>query len=120
VRASHVWLVREGERISTSDLYEGRLTLLTGSAGVAWCDAANTIAKAYGLPLVAYRIGPEGELQDTDSRWTQLYEVGEDGAVLVRPDGFVAWRERRMAPDPQEELRNVVERILGSTVTVAQ
>jgi putative polyketide hydroxylase len=119
VRAPHVWLAREGERISTLDLYEGRLTLLTGSAGMAWCDAANAVAKAYGLPLVAHRIGPEGELQDVDHTWSETYGIEADGALLIRPDGFVAWRQHGMAPDPHKELRNVVERILGTTVTVA-
>lgn len=33
-----------------------------------------------------------GELADADSGFCAAYGISPDGAVLVRPDGFVAWR----------------------------
>ena len=36
-----------------------------------------------------------------------------DGAVLVRPDGYVAWRGRSGASRPREVLRAVVDGVLA-------
>ncbi len=112
-RAPHVWLTRGGKRISTLDLYDQTLTLVTGSAGTSWCEAADRVARAHGVPLVAHLIGPEGELGDGDSHWDETYKVEADGALLIRPDGFVAWRKPGMVRDPQTELHHVVDQIVG-------
>jgi len=39
------------------------------------------------VPLDAYRAG-----SDFDGDATAVYGIGPEGAVLVRPDGFIAWR----------------------------
>jgi hypothetical protein len=39
-RAPHVWLQRDGERISTIDLFDAAFTLMTGTSGRGWCEAA--------------------------------------------------------------------------------
>jgi hypothetical protein len=36
-------------------------------------------------------------------------ELGADGALLVRPDGHVAWRERSLTQSPAQTLRHVFE-----------
>ncbi|HWD57972.1 MAG TPA: FAD-dependent monooxygenase, partial [Stellaceae bacterium] len=43
-RAPHVRLERDGERISTIDLFGTRFVLLAGPRGQAWCDAAQRLA----------------------------------------------------------------------------
>jgi 2-polyprenyl-6-methoxyphenol hydroxylase-like FAD-dependent oxidoreductase len=88
-RAPHAWLDVTGRRVSTLDLFDGRLTLLTGPAGGEWCAAADRLA-AGGLPLAALRVGPD--LPDPDGSLALRYGVGARGAVLVRPDGFVVWQ----------------------------
>jgi len=42
-----------------------------------------------------------------------VYGTGSDGAVLVRPDGFVAWRTSGSHPDPEGELAGVLGAALG-------
>jgi hypothetical protein len=86
---------------------------VTGSAGAAWCEAADRVAKTHGVPLVAHLIGPEGELQDVEHHWSEAYGIDADGALLIRPDGFVAWRQSRAVGDHQTVLRDVVEQIVG-------
>jgi 2-polyprenyl-6-methoxyphenol hydroxylase-like FAD-dependent oxidoreductase len=81
-RAPHHWLTVEGRRVSTLDLFDGRFVLLTRSE--AWSDAARALSSELDVPLSAHVIG--------DGRWAELYGVGSRGAVLVRPDGYVAWR----------------------------
>ncbi|MFJ1707880.1 FAD-dependent oxidoreductase [Kitasatospora sp. NPDC088346] len=94
-RAPHLWVRRAGVRISTLDLFEDSMVLLTGPDGEAWRAAAQRLARQHGVPLAAYRIGdgPEHELApEPGPGWAEAYGTGADGAVLVRPDGFVAWR----------------------------
>jgi hypothetical protein len=58
-------------------------------------------------------VGQQGELQDVDSRWQEAYGVEADGALLIRPDGFVAWRQSEGADNHREVLMKVVEQLFG-------
>ncbi|MEU7038867.1 FAD-dependent monooxygenase [Streptomyces sp. NPDC046237] len=113
-RAPHMWLHRAGERVSTLDLYERTLVLLSSGSNGAWHTAAARVAEKLSLPLVSYRIGdgPEAELSPESLDWAEVHGVTADGAVLVRPDGFVAWRSDGAASDPEAALREVVTAIL--------
>jgi putative polyketide hydroxylase len=108
-RAPHVWLTRAGERLSTIDLFGRGFVLLTGAAGAAWVDAAKSLP---GIAIDAYRIG-DGDLTDPDGRWPDAYGGTNAGAVLVRPDGFVAWRAARAVDDPARALMTTISDILG-------
>ena len=118
-RAPHVWLRRAGERVSTLDLFEKSLVLLTGPDGDAWHSAALKLAEQHGIPLDAYRVG-DGPAHDLAPEpgvdWTEAYGTAADGAVLVRPDGFVAWRAAGAAADPAGALREVFRVVLGRSV----
>ncbi len=112
-RAPHIWLERAGQRISTLDLYDRTLTLLTGIAGAQWREAARVVTTTHAVPLSIYTIGSRGELQDVDSHWREAYGIDPNGALLIRPDGFVAWRQPGAVDDHRAVLRNVVEQIVG-------
>jgi putative polyketide hydroxylase len=43
------------------------------------------------LPLDAYVLGGDG-LADREGGFADAYGISAGGAVLVRPDGIVAWR----------------------------
>lgn len=113
-RLPHVWLGRDGHRVSTHDLAgSGRFCLLTGIAGEAWADAAATIAEKLGIEIAAHVIGPGREYIDLYEDWARSREVAEDGCVLVRPDAHVAWRSAELAADPAAELHRVLTTILA-------
>ena len=61
----------------------------------------------------AYRIGGDGDLADPDGRWPAAYGVTDGGAVLVRPDGFVAWRNVDAAEDPASDLLAALVQLLA-------
>jgi hypothetical protein len=113
-RAPHVWLERDGERISTIDLFGGRFVMLTGPEGDAWC-AATAIAGAGRPELAAYVIGRD-EISDPDGAWLTAYGLEEDGAVLIRPDGYVAWRAPTRVAEAGRALSDAFDSILGRTV----
>ncbi|MFJ7128962.1 FAD-dependent oxidoreductase [Streptomyces sp. NPDC098101] len=108
-RSPHLWLDRSGDRISALDLYERFPVLLSSAGGTgAWHAAAARVAERLPVPLVSYRIGagPDAELvPEPGTDWAELHGVTEGGAVLVRPDGFVAWRSEEAVEDPEEVLR---------------
>ena len=111
-RAPHVWLDADGERLSTHDLFGHRLVLLTGVDGGAWRDAARRASGALGVPLGAVTIG-EATLMDPAGQWSATYGLDPDGAVLVRPDGHIAWRSTGAAADAAATLEAVARRVLG-------
>jgi putative polyketide hydroxylase len=114
-RAPHVWVRRAGVRLSTLDLFETAPTLLTGPDGAPWLAAAQRAAERLGIPLEAYRIGtdPEHELApEPGTDWAAAYGTSAGGAVLVRPDGFVAWRAGGALPDPDAVLGEVLKSVL--------
>ncbi|HEX4221167.1 MAG TPA: FAD-dependent monooxygenase [Pseudonocardiaceae bacterium] len=105
-RAVHLPVTRDGEDISTLDLYGRNFVLLAGSSGGAWVDAAGKVSATLGVPVDAYRIGTD--LLDKEGKFGAAYGVGGAGAALVRPDGFVAWRSTGGAAGPVEELAAVL------------
>ena len=114
-RAPHLWVVdRNGARISTLDLFGFGLVLFAGIEGRAWLTAADEVARSRRMiPLRAFTIGPGGELGTSDGKWEALYGVERDGAVLVRPDGFVGWRSQRSGAMLRGELDQAVAIVTG-------
>lgn len=98
---------RDGARLSSLDLYGREPVLLCGSGGERWASAAAALRDEGGLPLAICRIGTD--VADPAGQVATRYGIGSDGASLVRPDGFVAWRARG-APqaDPVPVLRRVL------------
>ena len=109
-RAPHVWLGHPGARLSTLDLFGSAFTLLAGPGGGAWCTVAAEVERELGVPIDRYRVGAPG-LRDLGG-FTEAYGLGEDGAVLVRPDGHIAWRSAT-GPGNGTGLRDAVEYILA-------
>lgn len=113
-RAPHLWIEREGKRISTLDLFNRHFVLLVGSNGQVWSNAARAVATLKKIDLAIYRFGRDGDLIDLDERWCATYGVTSEGAVLVRPDGFVAWRSKGLEESPQVTLEQILDRLLCS------
>jgi 2,4-dichlorophenol 6-monooxygenase len=62
---------------------------------------------------VSYVIGPGSAIEDLYDDWARLREVDESGGILVRPDGFVAWRSHQLAQHPEDVLAEVMQKILA-------
>jgi hypothetical protein len=64
---------------------------------------------AHYQALKNYRVAIDGDLIDPENVWHKLYEVTPTGAVLVRPDGHVAWRSKSMVDSPINTLRLLIQ-----------
>ena len=115
----HAWLDGpDGSRLSTLDLVRpGRFLVVAGEEGGPWIEAAAALADANGLPVDTARIGHlDGDYLDPQCRWMTNRGIGPAGAVLVRPDRFVAWRHLDGTADPRAELADAFQRVLGRPV----
>jgi 2-polyprenyl-6-methoxyphenol hydroxylase-like FAD-dependent oxidoreductase len=110
-RAPHVPVTVGGVERSSLDLFGREFVLLAGPDGESWCAAARTAGESFGVPVEPYRIG--SEVTDAAGVLEATYGTGAEGAVLVRPDGFVAWRASAPHPDPEDELSGALGAALG-------
>jgi 2,4-dichlorophenol 6-monooxygenase len=114
-RLPHAWLERYGVAVATHDLVApGAFILLTGDDGSAWADAAAVAAERLGAALVVHRVGRTADLRDRSGAWEALRGHDERGAVLVRPDGHVAYRAATAVDDPQAALDAALRVALGA------
>jgi len=112
-RAPHLWIEKDGpsttlgagQRISTLDLFGRGFVLLTTAGGTAWVDASRAAARQIsGLDFDAHVI-PSPE-------FATAYGLGDNGAVIVRPDGFVAWRSKAITSDPGRTVASALTTVL--------
>ena len=114
-RAPHVWLYRRGSRVSTIDLFGRSFVLLSTFEGARWCASACAAANRFkNLELEAHCVGT-ALLRDPDLRFGEAYGLAGSGAVLVRPDGFVAWRATGLASDAEKVMEHTFARVLMAT-----
>lgn len=104
-RAPHAWVQCGDTRVSTLDLFDGRLTVLTGPHGGPWRRAVAELA-AGGLPIAARSVGRD--VHDEDGALVDGYRLGDSGAMLVRPDGYIAWCCPALVADTRSALRSAV------------
>ena len=78
------------------DRYGSGFVLLTGPTGTTWATAARTLPN-----LTTHHADPN------------RHGIKTDGAVLVRPDGIVAWRSPGKQPHPAQVLRKVLNTVLA-------
>jgi len=115
----HAWIDDEhGNRRPIKDLVApGRFLLIAGEDGEPWCEAARQLAAEANVALDAVRIGHiDGDLYDPRCAWLRRRQIQSDGAILVRPDRFVAWRQPTLVADPRGELAGALSQILARPV----
>lgn len=118
-RLPHVWLNRTvpEKPVSTIDLAgHGAFTLFSGIGGSLWKEAADNVCGELDVPLRVYSIGFQQEWEDVYYDWERVREVDESGALLVRPDRFVAWRAAEVLDSVEaceKKLLDVLRSVLG-------
>src|SRR3954471_2669425 len=114
-RVPRAWLEAKGRRVSPLDLVSapGGYVLLTGAAHADWDEAAAIVKDKFGVIVTVAAVGAEDGYQDTDGTWASVRGVTDQGAVLVRPDQFVAWRTAAAPADATTALSEAFAAILS-------
>lgn len=127
-RLPHIWLEIEGHRsgevISTHDLIQNEhdYLLITDHYGSSWIEAAKAAASKFHLNIGTAQIGPlacglrPSKYIDRDDRWSSESGLRPGGAILVRPDNFVAWRQRDGSTRNGIEITEAIEILVGDKV----
>jgi 2-polyprenyl-6-methoxyphenol hydroxylase-like FAD-dependent oxidoreductase len=102
-RFPHVW-VDAAQRESTIDWFDTHFVLVTGPKAHGWREAGATLAAQIKAPLQIKTL-------QAPNRERGIF-MSASGAVLVRPDGYVAWRAPNASKQPLETLRELM-RTLG-------
>ncbi|MEY4633798.1 MAG: hypothetical protein RLZ18_1170 [Actinomycetota bacterium] len=111
----HAWVeTAAGKRVSTVDLVKpGRFLLIAGEEGQEWCDAAKSAALELGVDIDVVRIGHfSGDYFDPRLTWTRHRGFDARGAVLVRPDRFIAWRSASGSTEPLADFTQALSQVL--------
>lgn len=110
-RGAHVYLQKGAEQVSTLDLFGGNFVLLTGPEANAWADCAGAAAKQLQVSLDIHSVGKAG-LTDPSGEFQHAYGISPSGALLVRPDGFIAWRAKSAEGASIERFTRVLRSVL--------
>ncbi len=98
----HTWVTENGRRVSTLDLGgHGTFSLVTGIGGRPWLDAAAALAETTGVTITPISIGPGERYEDPYGTWAGLREIEDGGALLVRPDLYIAARHLGSPESPE-------------------
>ncbi|WP_375783483.1 FAD-dependent monooxygenase [Bradyrhizobium sp. Pha-3] len=110
----HAWIEKEGKRVALNTLvHGGKFVLIAGENGQPWIDAAQKVARQFGIDLTAVRIGIlEGDYVDARCAWTKQREISSEGAVIVRPDRYIGFRSANAVADPEAALSGALRQIL--------
>ncbi|WAO86424.1 FAD-binding-3 domain-containing protein [Fusarium falciforme] len=109
-RAPHILMQRGGETISSLDLFGQGWVLV--SKDEAW---RTTAEEATGIECSFVKIGDEVD-ETNQGEFSEAFGVDDTGAVLVRPDGYIAWRAATKPQDGLDSLREVLARVSCSVV----
>ena len=112
-RAPHLPVEVDGRPASTLDLAGPGFTLLAAPNARSWYYAAVEVATALRVPLTAHRVAGTGSVTDPTGRFATTFGLDPASAVLLRPDGVIAWRGEAKPENHSERLRQVMSRLLA-------
>lgn len=114
-RLPHAWVRARGRCVSTLDVIGPQFTVLVGETDRRWRNASRTVNKTMGVPVRCAALRAAGARSARD-----LMGISPTGAVLVRPDGHVAWRCAELAADARaEDAAQALGGALGRVLSIA-
>ena len=128
-RAPHVGIMDKGNLSSTIDLFGKNFVLLTAYAGEKWEKISADIAQATDIKidfrlirepksetgLVDLAVHREKISSPFSRPFPEAYGISPEGAVLIRPDGYVAWKEKSYTANSKNSLLQALQEVLDKT-----
>jgi 2,4-dichlorophenol 6-monooxygenase len=120
-RLPHAWVYSEsGALVSTQDLIRDHdLLLITDEYGREWVETAEKNTRlSIATAIIRTRLSVKGNglYHDYHERWSKLRGIKNGGAILVRPDNFIAWRSRGPCDGAATVLREAMQQLLGDGI----
>jgi 2,4-dichlorophenol 6-monooxygenase len=127
-RLPHVWLEERDDRaqrvLSTHDLIKRTedYLLITDEYGSAWIEALQKVVGELKVKVGIAQIGPLASglrpcsYVDREDRWPNESQLRRGGALLARPDNFVAWRQLDGSVHNGIEVVDALKILLGNMV----
>lgn len=110
----HAFVEHHRRQISTLDILEpGQFSLIVGIGGDPFVTAAQKISQELNVQVPVYAVGYRCEYDDVLGQWSGVRQISDRGALLVRPDGHVAWRCLDRPQDPVGALHCALRQVLG-------
>ncbi|KAK5059694.1 hypothetical protein LTR84_009577 [Exophiala bonariae] len=110
-RFPHTWLSSDSEpikQVSSLDLIKQNLVLVASESESRWIEAAQGIS----FPIDTYVINASSSpWKDVEGKLGKRCQLGPGQALLVRPDGFIAWRADGAQNGSKEALQSVLDSI---------
>lgn len=72
-------------------------------------NTAQQISGAYGIDIPVYHLGTTS-IQPLQGE--KKFGISDQGLMLVRPDGYIAWRHANPTAQPQKTLERVFNHLL--------
>jgi 2,4-dichlorophenol 6-monooxygenase len=115
-RLPHAWLETGDLVISTHDLIgpHGGFAVITDEKGREWVSAAKKAQLDFGISITTAQIGASPYMRDYDDQWEKVKGIKAGGAMLIRPDNFVAWRSLGPSENSGAELGEALSALLGT------
>ena len=115
-RLPHAWLEKGDVILSTHDLVgaHGGFAVITDEKGQEWMSAAKKACLDFGIDIATAQIGG-AYLRDYDDQWEKVKGIKFGGAILVRPDNFVAWRSLGPSERAGAELGEALTALFGKS-----
>jgi putative polyketide hydroxylase len=115
-RAPHLWISTPHGRRSTIDLFNQAFVLLTAPPATGWRTAVGAASRTLDVPVTSQVIA--------EPEWPGCYGVTPAGAVLVRPDGHVAWRRGSLPtvgePSTDAQVREALATATGAHTAIVR
>ncbi|KAF1980317.1 hypothetical protein BU23DRAFT_562694 [Bimuria novae-zelandiae CBS 107.79] len=111
-RLPHVEIIDSSSKkvVSTLDLIKQNFVVFAVDDCSPWVEAAQDISS---LMVDAYVLNEQSApYTDSQGRIRKLYNLGDGDAVLIRPDGHIAWRSPKEASGHKAKLADALEKIL--------
>lgn len=107
-RLPHVALTHKGKSLSSLDLIKQNFVLFAVGDSSSWQQASLEQRNSIDF----HPIDSTTVLQDKDSAAAKTWKLETGEAILVRPDGIIAWRSGKASVPHSESLRQAIAVIL--------
>jgi hypothetical protein len=107
-RLPHVALISAGKGLSSLDLIKQNFVIFTVQEDSPWLEASSK----QKIPPDCHVIGSTGTYQDHRGAAQVMWKLEEGEALLVRPDGIIAWRSGGQPSEHANALKKALDSIL--------